>query len=96
MDSPSIPEGRLDVDVDFGFAMFFFFLLCFFLLVAIFRCAKMVLDPYSAVSVTMHQAEQSGDWLSLKVSHWWAYYIFTPGAESVSCVNIYYVIKNMR
>lgn len=61
MESPSIPEGRLDVDADLGFAMFFFFLLCFFLLVAIFRCAKMVLDPYSTVSVTMHQAEQSGD-----------------------------------
>lgn len=60
MDPPSIPEGRFDVDVDLGFAMFFFFLLCFFLLVAIFRCAKMVLDPYSAVSVTMYQAEQSG------------------------------------
>lgn len=63
----SIPEGRLDVDLDLGFAMFFF-LLCFFLLMAIFRCAKMVLDPYSAVSVTMHQAEQIGG-LSLKVSH---------------------------
>lgn len=61
MDPPSTPRGRFDVDVDLGFAMFFFFLLCFFLLVAIFRCAKMVLDPYSAVSVTMHQAEQSGD-----------------------------------
>lgn len=61
MDPPSIPDGRLDVDVDRGFAIFFFFLLCFFLLVAIFRCAKMVLDPYSSVSVTMHQAEQSGD-----------------------------------
>lgn len=59
MDSPSIPEGRLDVDL--GFAIFFFFLLCFFLLFSILRCAKMVLDPYSTVSVTMHQAEQSGD-----------------------------------
>lgn len=61
MDAPSIPGGSFDVDVDLGFAIFFFFLLCFFLLVAIFRCAKMVLDPYSAVSVTMHQAEQAGD-----------------------------------
>ena len=80
MDSPNIPEGRLDVDVDRGFAMFFFFLLCFFLLVALLRCAKMVVDPYSAI--TMRQAEQSGDWESLKVSYWVGYYIWTPWADS--------------
>lgn len=90
MDSPAIPEGRSDVDVDLGFAMFFFFLLCFLLVVAIFRCAKMVLDPYSAVSVAVHQAEPSGDWLGLKVSR------PLMGKSPVSCINIQYVIKNVH
>lgn len=59
MDPPSILAGRFDVDVDLGFALFFFFLLCFLLLVAIFHCTKMVLDPYSVISVTTQQAEQT-------------------------------------
>ncbi|XP_035491651.1 cortexin domain-containing 1-like [Scophthalmus maximus] len=53
--------ARLDLDVDLGFALFFFFLLCLFLLVTIVRCAQMVLDPYSAVTVTTYQEEQSED-----------------------------------
>ncbi|XP_059195098.1 cortexin domain containing 2-like [Centropristis striata] len=57
MDPPALPVSRLDVDVDLGFALFFFFLLCFFLLVTIFRCAHMVLDPYSNISVTTYQEE---------------------------------------
>nr|XP_046256451.1 cortexin domain-containing 1-like [Scatophagus argus] len=61
MDPPTPLVGRFDVDVDLGFALFFFFLLCFFLLVAIVRCAQMVLDPYSAISVTTHQEEQTED-----------------------------------
>ncbi|XP_041799373.1 cortexin domain-containing 1-like [Chelmon rostratus] len=61
MDPPTPPVGTFDVDVDLGFALFFFFLLCFFLLVAIVRCAQMVLDPYSAISVTTHQEEQTED-----------------------------------
>ncbi|XP_035797886.1 cortexin domain-containing 1 protein-like [Amphiprion ocellaris] len=59
MDPPMLPVGRLEVDVDLGFALFFFFLLCFFLLVTIIRCAQMVLDPYSAISVTTYQEEQT-------------------------------------
>lgn len=59
MDPPTVPAPRLEVDVDLGFALFFFFLLCFFLLVTIVRCAQMVLDPYSAVSVTTHQEEET-------------------------------------
>uniref|UniRef100_A0A8C4S428 Uncharacterized protein n=1 Tax=Erpetoichthys calabaricus TaxID=27687 RepID=A0A8C4S428_ERPCA len=31
------------------FALTFFFLLCVFLVVTIFRCAQMVVDPYSAI-----------------------------------------------
>lgn len=62
MDPPALPVARLDVDVDLGFALFFFFLLCFFLLVTIIRCAQMVLDPYSAISVTTYQEEQTEEW----------------------------------
>lgn len=53
-----VPVSRLDVDVDLGFALFFFFLLCFFLLVTIVRCAQMVLDPYSSISVSTYQEEE--------------------------------------
>ncbi|XP_038567270.1 cortexin domain-containing 1-like [Micropterus salmoides] len=59
MDTPNLPVARFDVDVDLGFALFFFFLLCFFLLVTIVRCAQMVLDPYSSISVSIYQEEQS-------------------------------------
>lgn len=57
MDPTAHPVARFDVDVDLGFAFFFFFLLCFFLLVTIVRCAQMVLDPYSAISVSVYQEE---------------------------------------
>ncbi|XP_041843448.1 cortexin domain-containing 1-like [Melanotaenia boesemani] len=59
MDPPTLPATRLDVDVDLGFALFFFFLLCFFLLITIIRCAQLVLDPYSAVSASAYQEEQT-------------------------------------
>lgn len=59
MDPPVVPVAKLDVDVDLGFALFFFFLLCSFLLVTIVRCAQMVLDPYSATSVTAYQEEET-------------------------------------
>ncbi|KAF3691986.1 Cortexin-2 [Channa argus] len=59
MDPPNSSMARLDLDVDLGFALFFFFVLCLFLLVTIVRCAQMVLDPYSAISVTMYQEEQT-------------------------------------
>ncbi|XP_073340727.1 cortexin domain containing 2 [Pagrus major] len=57
MDPTAFPRRKFELDVDLGFALFFFFLLCFFLLVAIVRCAQMVLDPYSAISVTTHQED---------------------------------------
>lgn len=62
MDQPTFPAAKLDVDVDLGFAIFFFISLCLFLCLFIVRCAQLVLDPYSAVSVSMYQEEQSGDW----------------------------------
>ncbi|XP_051262306.1 cortexin domain containing 2-like [Dicentrarchus labrax] len=58
MDPPAPPVARFEVDVDLGFALFFFSLLCLFLLGAIVRCAQLVLDPYSAISVTTHQEEE--------------------------------------
>ena len=61
MDPPVVTESRLDVDVDLGFALFFFFLLCFFLLVTIVRCAQMVLDPYSSISVSTYQEEDQAE-----------------------------------
>lgn len=57
MDAP-LAESWLDVDVDLGFALFFFFLLCVFLLVSIVRCSQIVLDPYSAISISIYQEEQ--------------------------------------
>ncbi|XP_047216801.1 cortexin domain-containing 1-like [Girardinichthys multiradiatus] len=58
MDPPASFLREFEVDVDLGFALFFFLLLCFFLLVTIVRCAQLVLDPYSAVSVSTYMEEQ--------------------------------------
>ncbi|KAG5271109.1 hypothetical protein AALO_G00175990 [Alosa alosa] len=59
MDVPTLPpRATLEVDVDLGFALFFFFLLCLFLLGTMVRCAQMVLNPYSAISVSTYQEEQ--------------------------------------
>ncbi|XP_051999452.1 cortexin domain-containing 1-like [Xyrauchen texanus] len=57
MDLP-LPVSQLDVDVDLGFALFFLVLLCLFLLVTMVRCTQMVLDPYSAISVSTYLEEQ--------------------------------------
>lgn len=57
MDVP-LANPWLDADVDLGFALFFFLLLCVFLLVSIVRCSQIVLDPYSAVSLSIYQEEQ--------------------------------------
>ncbi|XP_036410990.1 cortexin domain-containing 1-like [Megalops cyprinoides] len=58
MDQPAVPPSKLEVDVDLGFALFFLFLLCLFLLVTVVRCAQMVKDPYSAISTSTYQEEQ--------------------------------------
>ena len=52
------PSAPLEVDVDLGFALFFLFLLCFFLLVTIVRCAQTVVDPYGSISTSTYQEEQ--------------------------------------
>ncbi|KAJ8005065.1 hypothetical protein DPEC_G00142790 [Dallia pectoralis] len=49
---------RFEVDVDLGFALFFVFILCSFLLFTIVRCARLVLDPYRSISVALYQEEE--------------------------------------
>jgi len=58
MDQASDPVTRIEVDVDLGFALFFLFLLCFFLLVTVVRCAQTVIDPYGMISTSAYQEEQ--------------------------------------
>ncbi|KAG7225490.1 hypothetical protein INR49_027485 [Caranx melampygus] len=50
--------SQFEVDVDLGFALFFLFLLCFFLLVTVVRCAQTVVDPYGSISTSTYQEEQ--------------------------------------
>ncbi|XP_051728736.1 cortexin domain-containing 1-like [Ctenopharyngodon idella] len=58
MDQPVPPVSWLEIDVDLGFALFFLFLLCLFLLVTVVRCAQTVVDPYGAISTSTYQEEQ--------------------------------------
>ncbi|KAG7276449.1 hypothetical protein CRUP_014108 [Coryphaenoides rupestris] len=53
-----LPPAPVEMDVDLGFAIFFLFVLCFFLLVTIVRCAQTVLDPYGSISTSTYQEEQ--------------------------------------
>ena len=57
MDPAVLPVSGFDIDVDLGFALFFVFLLCSFLLVTIVRCAQMVLNPYRSISVSSYQQD---------------------------------------
>lgn len=58
MDRTSRTAMPFEVDVDLGFALFFLFLLCFFLLVTVVRCARTVVDPYGSISTSTYQEEQ--------------------------------------
>lgn len=58
MDQASLPAPQFEVDVDLGFALFFLFLLCFFLLATVVRCAQTVVDPYGSISTSTYQEEQ--------------------------------------
>lgn len=58
MERPSKAAPPFEVDVDLGFALFFLFLLCFFLLVTVIRCAQTVVDPYGSISTSTYQEEQ--------------------------------------
>uniref|UniRef100_A0A8C4YDC8 CTXD1 protein n=1 Tax=Gopherus evgoodei TaxID=1825980 RepID=A0A8C4YDC8_9SAUR len=46
MESPTVQPY---VDVDKGVAIGFVILMCFFLMAMIVRCAKLIMDPYSAI-----------------------------------------------
>uniref|UniRef100_A0A8C4UTZ5 CTXD1 protein n=1 Tax=Falco tinnunculus TaxID=100819 RepID=A0A8C4UTZ5_FALTI len=46
MENVTVPPA---VDVDKGFAMAFVVLMCLFLLAMMVRCAKLIMDPYSAI-----------------------------------------------
>ncbi|NXH70805.1 CTXD1 protein, partial [Hydrobates tethys] len=46
------------VDVDEGFAMAFVVLTCLFLLAMVARCAKLLVDPYSAIPTSTWEEEQ--------------------------------------
>eukprot|EP00064_Thunnus_orientalis_P018892 superscaffoldBa00004507_g19000 len=58
MDRAIHSAPQFEVDVDLGFALFFLFLLCFFLLVTVVRCAQTVVDPYGSISTSTYQEEQ--------------------------------------
>ncbi|NXX19416.1 CTXD1 protein, partial [Podargus strigoides] len=46
------------VDVDKGLAMAFVVLMCLFLLAMVVRCAKLIMDPYSAIPTSTWEEEQ--------------------------------------
>ncbi|XP_067878988.1 cortexin domain-containing 1 protein-like [Heterodontus francisci] len=46
------------IDLDKGFALAFLALLCLFLFAMIVRCARIVIDPYSAIPTSTWQQEQ--------------------------------------
>ncbi|NXJ06645.1 CTXD1 protein, partial [Odontophorus gujanensis] len=46
------------MDVDQGFAIAFVVLTCLFLLAVMVRCAKLIIDPYSAIPTSTWEEEQ--------------------------------------
>ncbi|NXE15952.1 CTXD1 protein, partial [Lophotis ruficrista] len=46
------------VDLDEGFAVAFVVLMCLFLLAVMVRCAKLIVDPYSAIPTSTWEEEQ--------------------------------------
>uniref|UniRef100_A0A8C3K7I8 CTXD1 protein n=1 Tax=Calidris pygmaea TaxID=425635 RepID=A0A8C3K7I8_9CHAR len=55
MEHPTAPPA---VDVDKGLAMAFVVLLGLFLLAMMVRCAKLIVDPYSAIPTSTWEEEQ--------------------------------------
>ncbi|NXL86119.1 CTXD1 protein, partial [Alectura lathami] len=45
------------IDVDKGFAIAFVALTCLFLLAVMVRCAKLIVDPYSAIPTSTWEEE---------------------------------------
>ncbi|NXS54320.1 CTXD1 protein, partial [Brachypteracias leptosomus] len=52
------PTGPPALDVDKGFATAFVVLLCLFLLAMVLRCARLIVDPYSAIPTSTWEEEQ--------------------------------------
>ncbi|NXP43453.1 CTXD1 protein, partial [Heliornis fulica] len=45
------------IDVDKGFAVAFVVLMCLFLLAMMVRCARLIVDPYSAIPTSTWEEE---------------------------------------
>lgn len=50
------------VDVDKGLTLACFVFLCLFLIVMIIRCAKVIMDPYSAIPTSTWEEQHLDDW----------------------------------
>ncbi|XP_023408619.2 cortexin domain-containing 1 protein [Loxodonta africana] len=59
MEQPA-PEP-VSVDVDKGLALACFVFLCLFLIVMIIRCAKVIMDPYSAIPTSTWEEQHLDD-----------------------------------
>lgn len=58
------------VDVDKGLTLACFVFLCLFLIVMIIRCAKVIMDPYSAIPTSTWEEQHLDDWKDFtKLSH---------------------------
>uniref|UniRef100_A0A8D2J0L0 CTXD1 protein n=1 Tax=Varanus komodoensis TaxID=61221 RepID=A0A8D2J0L0_VARKO len=58
--SPAIysPSAETFVDVDKGICIGFLSLMCFFLMLMMVRCAKLIVDPYTAIPTSTWEEEQ--------------------------------------
>lgn len=63
MEGPT-PEPAY-VDVDKGLTLACFVFLCLFLIVMIIRCAKVIMDPYSAIPTSTWEEQHLDDWRGL-------------------------------
>ncbi|XP_031463954.1 cortexin domain-containing 1-like [Phasianus colchicus] len=53
-----LSAAPMAIDVDQGFAIAFMVLTCLFLLAVMVRCAKLIIDPYSAIPTSTWEEEQ--------------------------------------
>ncbi|CAI5798555.1 cortexin domain containing 2 [Podarcis muralis] len=52
------PTPETFVDVDKGICIGFLSLMCFFLMLMMVRCAKLIVDPYTAIPTSTWEEEQ--------------------------------------
>ncbi|XP_044305093.1 cortexin domain containing 2 [Varanus komodoensis] len=52
------PSAETFVDVDKGICIGFLSLMCFFLMLMMVRCAKLIVDPYTAIPTSTWEEEQ--------------------------------------